>query len=331
MIRWGLASTARINDGLLDGARRSKLGEVVAVASRDPARADAYARERGLRAYGSYDELLADPSIDAIYVALPNALHAEWSIRALEAGKHVLCEKPLGRDPAAVERAFATADRAGLVLMEGFMYRHHPQIRKLEELVGEGAIGELRLVRSQFSFTLDRPDDVRWSRELGGGALLDVGCYCVHATRLLAGEPQVVHAEQTLAASGVDVRFAATMRFAGGVLAHFDCGFDLPRRAALEAVGSDGSVLVPDPFVVESSGLELHRGGAVERVDVPEASKFQLEFDNLCRAIRGEEDPLLGARDAIAQARVLEALLRSAETGEAGIFEVPRTPRPGET
>jgi xylose dehydrogenase (NAD/NADP) len=314
--RFALLSTAAINEALLGGARDTDLVVIVGVGSRDRSRAEAYARERGLeRAYGSYDELLADPEIDAVYVALPNALHVEWSIRALEAGKHVLSEKPLSRDPAQVERAFDAADRAGRLLMEGFMYRHHPQTKKLKQLVDDGAIGELRLVRSQFSFTLDRPHDVRWDPELGGGALLDLGCYCVSGSRLVAGEPEVVFAEQTLAPSGADVRFAATMRFANGVLGHFDCAFDLPLRTELEAVGSDGSLFLFPPYVADEVELELRRREEVERLPRVSANRYGCELENFSRAVNGEEEPLLGREESLAQARVLDALLRSAADG----------------
>jgi predicted dehydrogenase len=321
LIRVGLISTAAINDALLGGARESELVEVVGVASRERARAEAYALERGLEhAFGSYDELLADPDVDVVYVALPNALHVDWAIRALESDKHVLSEKPLSRRPEEVERAFDAAERAGRILMEGFMYRHHPQTKRLAQLVEEGAIGELRLVRSHFSFTLDRPHDVRWDRELGGGSLLDLGCYCTNASRLLAGEPERVHAEQALAPSGVDVRFAAVLRFPGGVLGHFDCAFDLPRRVVLEAVGSDGSLTVVQPFLQDEVTLELRRGAALEWSETVTANRYRRELDNLARAIAGVEPPLLDRAESVAQARVLAALLRSAESGRP---EVP--------
>ena len=319
-LRVALVSTAAINEALLAGARQSELVEVIGVASRDPARAEAYARERGLeRAYGSYDDLLADPDIDVAYVALPNALHVEWSIRALEAGKHVLSEKPLSRCPDEVERAFDAADRAGRILMEGFMYRHHPQTKRFAQLVADGAIGELRLVRSHFSFMLDRPHDVRWNRELGGGSLLDLGCYCTNLSRLLAGEPERVYAEQTLAPSGVDVRFAATLRFANGVLGHFDCAFDLPRRVIFEAVGPDGSLVLRPPFVHDEVTLELRRAGDVEWSETVTANRYGLELDNLARAIGGEEAPLLDRAESTAQARALAALLAAAESGDARV------------
>ena len=316
VVRLGLLTTAQINDEIIGGAAGSELVSVVGAASRDTARAEAYVREHGLaRSWGSYDELLADPDVDAVYIALPNALHVEWSIRALEAGKHVLCEKPMGRDPDAVGRAFDVAERAGLVLMEAFMYRHHPQIKRARELLDEGAVGELRLVRAAFCSMLGRPDDVRWKPELGGGALLDVGCYCVSGMRLVAGEPESVFGERTLTRGGVDVRFAGTVRFPAGVLGHFSCAMDTAPSQGLEAVGSEGSLLVSHPFTADVERVELRRGETFEAIEIGHANRYNLQLEYFARAIRGDEPPLLGRDDAVAQARTLDALLRSAETG----------------
>jgi D-xylose 1-dehydrogenase (NADP+, D-xylono-1,5-lactone-forming) len=312
-VRIGFLTTARINDAILDGAGRGDAAEVVAVGSRDLARAEAYARERGIeRAHGSYEAVLADPDVDAIYVALPNALHVEWATRALEAGKHVLVEKPFSTRPEEVEATFDLAERAGLVLMEAFMYRHQPQAKRLKELVDEGAIGGLRLVRAQFSFDLTRPVDVRLDPELGGGALLDVGAYCVNVSRLVAGEPEVVHAERVVGPSGVDVRFAGVMRFPGDVLGHFDCGFDVPRRHEVEVAGSEGLLRLSPAFGDDRGVLELHRGDEVETVPLPETHRYQLEVENFAAAVRGDEPPLLGRADAVGQARALAALLAAA-------------------
>ena len=316
-MRLGILSTARINRAVLTGARLSDRVEVVAVASRDAARAEAYAREHEIeRAHGSYEALLDDPGVDAVYISLPNSLHIGWSIRALEAGKHVLCEKPLDRRPAEVERAFDAADRAGRILMEAFMYRHHPQTKRLAELVREGAIGELRLVRSSFSFPLYDETNVRLRPELDGGSLMDVGCYCVSGSRLVAGEPLTVSAHQVVGPTGVDVRFAATMSFPGGALAHFDCGLDLANRGELEAVGSEGTIVVRDPWLIREAALELRRGGDLELVEIENPNRYQLELENLAGAIRGEEEPLLGRDDALGQARAIEALYEAAETAQ---------------
>jgi xylose dehydrogenase (NAD/NADP) len=312
-VAWGILSTARINRLVLAGARLSDRVRVAAVASRDTGRAEAYAREHGVeRAYGSYDALLADPELEAVYISLPNSLHVEWSIRALEAGKHVLCEKPLDRRPERVEEAFDAAERADRFLMEAFMWRHHPQTKRLAELVDDGAIGELRLIRSSFTFPLAELADVRMRPELDGGALMDVGCYCVSACRLLAGEPDWCSGRQVVGSTGVDVRLAGTLAFPGAVLAHFDCALDLPRRSEIEAVGSDGVLRVPDPFLIGTAGIELRRSDTIERIEVEQADRYQLQFENLSDAIRGRVDPLLGRQDAVGQARVIEALYRSA-------------------
>jgi predicted dehydrogenase len=312
-MRLGLLSTAKINGPVLAAARATDAVEAVAVASRDGGRARAYAAEHGLeRAYGSYEELLADPELDAVYVSLPNSLHVPWTLRALDAGKHVLCEKPLSPDPAAVEAAFDAAEAAGLVLMEAFMYRHHPQTKRLAALVDEGAIGELRLVVSCFSFPLTELGNIRMSAELEGGALLDVGCYCVSASRLLAGEPEEVDAVQVTARSGVDARLVAALRFPGDVLAHFDCGFDIPHRSALEAVGSDGTLVARDPWHLRAPELLLSRGEEVERIDVTPADRYQAQLENFAAAVRGDEPPLLDRADAVGQARALAAILSRA-------------------
>jgi predicted dehydrogenase len=308
-LRFGLLSTARINRKLLAGAAGTDDVDVVAVASRDAERARVYADEHGLeRAYGGYEQLLADPDVDAVYVSLPNSLHVEWSIRALEAGKHVLCEKPLTRRPEQAERAFDAAERAGRLLMEAFMWRHHPQTKQLAELVADGSIGELRLVRSAFTFSLTDLANIRLRPELEGGSLMDVGCYCVSAARLLAGEPEGVAAVQTLFSSGVDVRFAGALRHAGGVLAHFDSALDLPGVSRLEVVGSDGSIVVSDPWHGRAPGLELRLGEMVERIAIEPADPYTCQFENFAAAASGRAEPLLGRADAVGQARTLAAL-----------------------
>src|SRR3954463_9264004 len=188
MTRWGILSTARIAQRIIEGARLSQDAQIVAVGSRDLTRGQAYASEHGIpRVHGSYEALLADPEVDAVYIPLPNSLHVPWTIRALEAGKHVLCEKPLSRRPAEVEAAFAAAERAGRVLMEAFMWRFHPQTEALERLVRDGVPGRLRYVRAAFGFDLPDPANVRWLAGLEGGALMDVGCYCLSALRLALG------------------------------------------------------------------------------------------------------------------------------------------------
>jgi predicted dehydrogenase len=312
-VKWGIISTADINRKVIPGAKASPKVDLVGVASRTKERADAYAREWEIkRAFGSYDELLADPEIEAVYISLPNTLHAEWSIRSVEAGKHVLCEKPFTRHPEEVTAAFDAADRAGKLLSEAFMYRHNPQTKRLAELVAEGAIGELRVVRAVFSYSLYDEDNIRLRTELEGGALMDVGCYCVSGSRLLAGEPDSVFGEAWFGPSGTDWVFGGTLRFADNVIGLFDCGTALPDRDELEAIGSEGSLFVDNPWHCTEPVIELRRDGKAGRIEVEPADSYQLELENMSDAIRGEGELLLGRDDALGQARALEALHASA-------------------
>ena len=315
-VKWGILSTADINRKVIPGAHASPKVDLVAVASRDQARADAFARGWEIeRAYGSYEALLADPEIEAVYIPLPNTLHCEWSIAALEAGKHVLCEKPLSRHTSEVVAAFDAAERTGFLLMEAFMYRHNPQTTKAKELVEQGAIGELRLVRSAFSYSLYDTGNIRLQTEVEGGSLMDVGCYNVSGSRLFAGEPEQAYGEAWLGPSGTDWLFAGTLRFPGDVLATFDCGTAMAERDELEAIGSEGSLFLDDPWHCVDPAIEVRRDGAVERIELERTDSYRLELENLSDAVRGEAEPLLGRADAIGQSRALEALYEAATSG----------------
>jgi xylose dehydrogenase (NAD/NADP) len=316
-VKWGIISTADINRKVIPGAKASAKVDLLGVASRTQERADEYARGWEIeRAYGSYDALLADPEIEAVYISLPNNMHCEWSIRSVEAGKHVLCEKPMSRNEDEVAAAFDAADRAGKLLSEAFMYRHNPQTKRLRELVAEGTIGELRLVRASFSYSLYDHDNIRLRTDADGGALMDVGCYCVSGSRLLAGEPETAYGHAWFGPSGTDWVFGGTLRFGNDVIGVFDCGTALPERDELEAIGSEGSLFVDDPWHCTEPGIELRRDGSVERIDVERADSYQLELENLSDAIRGEGELLLGRDDAIGQARALGALHESATSGQ---------------
>ena len=317
-LRLGLLSTANINRAIIEGAAATDRVDVVAVASRDGARAQAYAHRHGIPGvHGSYETLLEDPEVDAVYVSLPNALHHEWTLRALAAGKHVICEKPYSRDPDDVQEAFDAAEAAGLVLTEAFMYRHHPQTRLVYELVAGGRIGRPRTIRSAFTFPLHDEANVRMQPELDGGALMDVGCYCVSASRLLAGEPDRVQADG-IAANGVDVALYGTLHFPGDVVAQFEASFLVPRRQELVVVGEEGTLVVGAPFRVDWGGaVDLHRDGRVETVEVPEADSYRLQLENLADAVEGRAPALLGRADALGQARTIDALYRAAETSAA--------------
>ena len=306
-IRWGLLGTSRINAKLLAGARLSAAAEVVAVGSRSAGTGRAFADANDIaRVHGSYEALLADRDVEAIYIPLPNSMHHPWTLQALAAGKHVLCEKPYTRRPAEVDVAWDAADAAGLVLQEAYMWRHTPQAARLVELLP--SIGEMVSIRSTFSHRLEDDADIRLDAALDGGSLMDVGGYCISAARLIAGEePDAVFGHQVTTADGVDRRFAALLRFPSGVTATFQSGFD-SFSESLEVIGRDGTISVPDPWH-STQGLILVDG---QQVRVEPINPYQCELDDMAAAIRGQKAPLLGRADAMGQARTIEALYRSA-------------------
>jgi predicted dehydrogenase len=255
-LRWGILGCARITRrGLVPGIRASGTGVLHALASRDPATARAWAVEFGVpRAHTSYEALLEDPEVDAVYIPLPNELHRPWVTAAADAGKHVLCEKPLALDAREAGAMVQHCRSRGIVLMEAFMWRHQPRTLELRRLVREGAIGDLRLVRSSFSFPI-APGDWRLEPPRGGGALWDVGCYGVNTARLFAGaEPACLRSLSHTGPTGVDLTFTALLEFPGGVLAAVDCSFDQPFRCNYELVGTRGVIEVPDAYLPPASG-----------------------------------------------------------------------------
>jgi D-xylose 1-dehydrogenase (NADP+, D-xylono-1,5-lactone-forming) len=315
---WGIISTADINRKVIPGAKASPKVDLIAVASRDQARADVYAKEWDIeRAYGSYEALLADDEVEAVYISLPNTMHCEWSVKSVEAGKHVLCEKPFTRHPEEIDTAWDAADGAGRLLSEAFMYRHNPQTKKLRELIDSGAIGDVRVIRSAFSYSLYDEDNIRLRTDVEGGALMDVGCYCVSGSRLAAGaEPVSVYGHAWYGPSGTDWVFTGSMRFPGDVLAIFDCGTALPNRDELEVIGSRGSLFLDDPWHANTPVIERRSDGEVERIELEREDSYRLELENVSDAANGEAELLLGRDDAMGQARALEALHRSAQSGE---------------
>ena len=316
-MRLGLLSTANINRAILAGAAKTDRVDVVAVGSRDAERAEAYAAEHGIAtAHSSYQALLADPDVEAVYISLPNGMHHEWTMQALAAGKHVLCEKPYTRHPGEAEEAFDAADAAGLVLAEAFMYRHHPQTAAVARLVADGAVGRLCAVKATFTFPLHDLSDVRALPELDGGALMDVGCYCVSGIRLLAGEPEHVRGEQVTGTTGIDMAFHGTLRCADDVVGQFEASFRSPQRQSLEAVGEDGVLVVEAPWRLDWGGrVTLRRDGETEVVEVEGADSYTRELENLADAIESRAPALLGRADAVGQARVIDAWYRSAASG----------------
>ncbi len=320
-VRWGFLGTGMIARKVAAELSAAQRAELIAVGSRSPDRAQQFADMFTSERYGTYETVLADPDVDAVYVSLPNGLHAEWSMRALRAGKHVLCEKPLARNHAEAEAMFAAARQSGRVLVEAFMYRCNPAIARLIELVRDGAIGPVRMIRTNFTFS--RPvaaGDARYDPRQGGGALMDVGCYCVNLSRAVAGrEPSRVHCVAHVHHSGVDDYAAGVLDFPGGVVAAFTCGMTVPgdRRACI--AGSEGYLQVDDPWFADGE-LTLVRhtpqGEQAEtiRVEVPRG-QYALQLDAFAATVLDGAPPWLTPEDSLGNLRVLDALRASAGLG----------------
>ena len=296
-LRWGILGPGRIAPRLVRAVAACARGELVAVASRDLDRAAAFAATHGVaQAFGSYEALLATSDIDVVYISLPNHLHAEWTIRALEAGKHVLCEKPLALTVDDVDAIAAAAERTGRIAVEALMYLHHPQILRAVELARSGALGRLELVNGTFSFFLTYPDDPRIDPAKGGGSLWDVGCYPVSLARRIAGEePDRVGAFARFDERGVDRTFIGQLHFPSGLLAQFDCGFAAPDRERVEIVGSGATLVLEVPFVPEPDGpppsLTMWRGREGARIDVASVDQYGSEVEDLTAAILDRTPP----------------------------------------
>ena len=317
-LNWGLLSTARINRALIPPLRVSNRNQLLAVGSRSKASADAYAREWKIpRAHGSYETLLADPEIDVIYNSLPNHLHAEWTIKAVEAGKHVLCEKPLALRVEEVDAMKAAAQKHGRVVAEAFMYRHHPQTWKVRELVKNGSLGTLKLVRGSFSFVLTREGDVRLNPEWGGGSIWDVGCYPISYTRTVVGAaPLEVFGWQVTGQTGIDDTFVGQMRFEQDVLAQFDSSFVIPFHAFMEIVGSEGTLNIPNPYKPGvDEKIYLTRGDKVETIRIKGQELYIGEVEDMAHAILLGKAPLVSLDDSRVNVNVICAFLESARLG----------------
>lgn len=316
ILNWGLLSTARINRALIKPLRLSKRTRLLGVASRNLSSAQAYAREWDIpRAYGSYEEMLADPEIDVIYNPLPNHLHAEWTIKALRAGKHVLCEKPLALSLEEVDAMIAASRETGRILTETFMYRHHPQTLKVKELVDSGALGELQLIKGSFTFTVKRQDDFRLVREMGGGSIWDVGCYPISYARMIVGdEPAEVFGWQVEGPGGCDVSFVGQMKFGNGVHAQFDSGFNSPLRSHIEIVGSRASLNIPNPF---KPGLQneiaLVRDNGSETIRIKGQELYLGEVEDIADAVLEGKPPRVSLEDSRGNVAAILRLLDSAQ------------------
>jgi predicted dehydrogenase len=315
ILNWGLLSTARINRALIPPLRESKRNHPLAVASRSQESADAFARKWKIpRALGSYEALLADPEIDVIYNPLPNHLHAEWTIKAVEAGKHVLCEKPLALSVDEVDSIAAAAQKHGRVVAEAFMYRHHPQTLKVQELVKHGALGTLKLLRGSFSFVLDREGDIRFDPAMGGGSLWDVGCYPISYMRsVIEAEPLEVFGWQVTGPTGIDDTFVGGLHFADDIYGQFDSSFVIPFHSYMELVGSEATLIIPKPFKPEQNEkIFLVRDGKTETIKVKGQELYEGEVEDMADAILLGKPPRIPLEDSRANVATILALLKSA-------------------
>ena len=324
---WGVLSTSNIGRIAVNPAiQASSNGELLAVASRDEDKAQAFAADLKIpTSYGSYEALLDDERIEAVYNPLPNSLHKEWTIKAAERGKHILCEKPLALNSAECREMEAVAASNGVKLLEAFMYRFHPRTEKVLEMIHGGAVGDLRQIRSTLTFPLDRPKDIRWDASLGGGALMDVGCYCINVSRTMAGrEPVEVRAMANFLEGGVDKQMAGTLRFENGMLAHFDCSLTMERSEVYHVQGDDGHVRVQNAY---RPGLEKV---AIEQFDVENeltttwvdgADEYKLMVEHFADCVLNGSPLRYSAEEAALNMKVIEALYKSARQ-EGEVVEV---------
>lgn len=312
----GAASIARKE--IMPAASQTDVVEVAAVATRG---GDKVEEVRDLapdaRLFEDYGSLVKSDEVEAIYIPLPNSLHVEWTLRAIEAGKHVLCEKPFALDAASAEKAVEAARNAGLTLMEGFMFRLHPQTLRLREILTGGHIGTVRQVVAQFGHRLDDPEDVRGISSLGGGALGDVGCYAVSGTRLaLGGEPRRASAFARFGTDDADTELAGVLEFDEG-LGIVSCSISSARRERMEIIGTDGKITLEAPFRADKAGgeIEITRGGENETESFAEGEPYLAELEEFAAAIREGREPAVGPGEILGNARAVGALLESARQG----------------
>lgn len=320
-LRWGILGSARIVRKTIPALQGTRNGVVMGIASRSEVKAKEYADKHGIpQAFGSYESMLASPDIDAVYIPLPNALHLEWTLRALDAGKHVLCEKPLAMNNQDCEEIAHKADATGLKVLEGFMYRFHPRFEKLHELLAAEAVGQVTFIHVAHSFAADGDDNIRWFKGLGGGALFDAGCYCVNVSRTVTGqEPADVAAfgnyRDANDGGRIDTSLAGMLRFPGGATALLDTAVDLERRNFLEITGTEGRLYLDNPFTLleEDSVLEEHHfGQAAIRHEVKGENHFIRMGEHFADSVLQNTPLRYSLTDSASNARTLVALDQAA-------------------
>ncbi len=317
-LRWGLLSTAHINQSLIPPLKESKRNQLAAVASRNLQKAETYAAEWKIpKAYGTYEELLSDPEVDVIYNSLPNSLHAAWTVKALEAGKHVLCEKPIATTLEDMDAITDAALKTGKVVAEAFMYRHHPQTLRVKELVKGGAIGKVVMMRGVFTFKLTNQRDIRLNPRLGGGSIWDIGCYPISYARFIYGlEPIKVFGFQVNSSTGVDQSFSGEMRFLGDAVAQFQSSFWSPSYTLFEIFGDKGHIVIPEPFKPGSSEtFYLYQNDNVKEIEINSGNLYEGEIEDMADAILNNKPTRISLADSQNNVRTILNLLESAKTG----------------
>ena len=333
---WGLLSTARINERLIPALRASGRSELLAVASRSTGRARAYAKQWDIpHAYGTYQQMLADPAINVIYLSLPNHLHVEWAIKCAEAGKHVLCEKPIAITTEEVTRMAQAAEKNSVIIQEAAMMRFHPQTQYLQELVAKRVIGDVRLIRGVFAFTLENPGDIRLNTNMGGGSLWDLGSYCVSFARtVLQAEPVEVSAYQVSGDAGVDMSFSAQMQFPTGTLVQFFSSFQSFAHIEADFLGTEGRIHADIPWanhIGASANVQVTRSGNPEETSTfsdgmeghtidtktyENMNAYQCEIDSMVESVLNGTEPVISLADSWKNVSTIVALHESARTGK---------------
>ncbi len=313
-LRWGLLGTAHINQAVIGPIRSSKNSQLMAVASRSQDKAEQYAESWGIPYFHtSYEALITDPEIDVIYNSLPNGLHAEWSIKAMQMGKHVLCEKPLTTSTMDMDAVKETSMKTGMVIAEAFMYRHHPQTLLVKEMVDKGEVGNLQLIRGSFCYTNTRPNNPRFDPQLGGGSLWDVGCYPISYARYLIGEEPVgVYGSQITGPSGIDVLYSGQLSFPGGVISQFECSFITPFKALMEITGDKGRITIPEPYKPgKRTKILLERDGQTRIIWIKGAELYRGEIEDLEDAILLKKPTRISLDDSRGNIVTIEGLYQS--------------------
>lgn len=318
-IRWGFLSTANITKALIEPLRTSKRNSLLAIASRDQSRAGAFGKKYKIpRAYGSYEDLLNDPDVDVIYNPLPNHLHAEWTVKAVKAGKNVLCEKPLALSVEEVDSISNAAGEHGKVVAEALMYRSHASTKYVREIIQDGKLGEVRLVRGSFTYSGTKPGDFRLSPEMGGGALWDIGIYPLSYTRfVLDNDPMEAFGWQTLGSTGVDESFVAQLKFPGNTYLQMDCSTVCPYHVFMEIVGTEAALVVPQPFnPTPKENLYLTRKGKHEMIPVKGTGTYVGEVEAMADSILEGAPPAVTLEDSRKTIFIIQQLFVSANSGK---------------